>query len=170
MTQEELFSMLNKGGVSRDRALTEVYHEFFHLVGWCIKKGMPEEKALDAYSDTILALDRSVRAGKQIETLSAYLMGIIKHKLADNWRNKKTLLEEVHEDQVSTNPEPGVLDCLEKALEKIPDFCNNLLIDVGTGFTYPEISEKYDLPLDQVRRRVYDCRKKLGEMMDQICN
>ena len=170
MTQDELFNQLNKGGLSRDRAITHIYHEHFHLVRWCMKKGLSEEQALDAYSDSILALDRSVRSGKQIDLLSAYLMGIIKHKLADNWRNKKTLWEDVNENQAITQTEPGILDCLEKALKKIPEFCNNLLIDVGIGFSYLEISDKYELPIDQVRRRVYDCRKKLGETMNQICD
>lgn len=169
MTQNELFDRLLQGGPARERALTDLYREHFHLVRWCKKKGMPDDIALDTYSDTILALDRAVRAGKPIDSVPAYLMGIIKHKLADNWRNKETLLEEVDERHLISHPDPGILDCLEKALAKISGFCSNLLIDISIGLTYPEISEKYDLPLDQVRRRVYDCRKKLGETMDQIC-
>ena len=104
------------------------------------------------------------RGGKLI----AWAITIMKNIRTDDLRASKDNITDNVEDQVL--PSPDKTDMLEiidlnNALNALTEKCREVLILIGAGYSYNEISQNLHIEIGTVMSRLNRCREKLTEVM-----
>ncbi len=138
-------------------------------------------EAQDIAQEAFLLAYRKLRELKDIEKFGPWLYGITRNLCYSNLRNKKIQpesLDDVQQYHQLPNVVPMVpiteqgdslQNTLLKRLETLPEKYRTLLrLKYLEDYSYQEIAEMLDLPVDLVRSRLFEGRRILREGMQKI--
>ena len=132
MTEEEIIQGIKTGGRPQERSMQELFQAHKGLVGHGMGKyGLSEDAAIDAFSDSILALRRAVLNDKfrGDSKLSTFLYTIFSRRCVDQLRKKATHgVTPVSEYPDVPDLEPGIERKLftQEAFERLMGFMQKL--------------------------------------------
>ncbi|MEL6466131.1 MAG: sigma-70 family RNA polymerase sigma factor [Pseudomonadota bacterium] len=120
-------------------------------------------EAEDLVQDTLLSLCQRLRAGSEVEDLTAYAMRTLSNRARRGWRMQAT--DELEDDHALTESDALLrLDCADTlaAIEKLPKAQRQLMDLVVAGETSPRaLANATGLPLGTVMSRLARARAKL---------
>jgi RNA polymerase sigma-70 factor (ECF subfamily) len=128
--------------------------------------------AEDVLQDTFRSAWTSRHLYDQARSERAWLMAILRRRVADHWRR-----HESREKCVAAEfPQPGTVDadpfaaelsaCLQRALDRLPEELRETLLLVIVGeLTHQEAADLQGIPLGTVLSRVSRARSRLREFM-----
>lgn len=160
------------------RPLVEKYQTKVYLLA-CSILGNPSE-AQDIAQEVFLVAYKSLHQLKEREKFGSWLFGITRHLCYGSIRKHKIETEPI--DSVAYQDIPNVvpmrpseengvdiLSLLMNRLEQLPDKYQVLLrLKYLEDYSYQEISEMLDIPVDLVRSRLFEGRRMLREDMDNV--
>lgn len=129
-------------------------------------KDNPHKYALQILRNKIghMYRDRTSKVKLSLDSNNPYPHGLKKviEKCLDNYKSSDELLDEIVKKEQ--------IDQLQKAIGNLPDFCRSLFITILKGYDREELWRKYKSSLPKLnrnafRKRIFDCRKKLIELL-----
>lgn len=160
------------------RPLVEKYQKKVYLLA-CSMVGIPAE-AQDIAQEAFLVAYKNLHQLKDRERFGSWLFGITRNLSYTALRKQKIETESI--DSVAYRDIPNVvpmrpaeengvdiLATLMSRLEELPEKYRILLrLKYLEDYSYQEISEMLDIPVDLVRSRLFEGRRMLREDMDSV--
>ncbi|MBN2328483.1 MAG: sigma-70 family RNA polymerase sigma factor [Candidatus Omnitrophica bacterium] len=160
------------------RPLVEKYQMKIYLLA-CSMLGNPSE-AQDIAQETFLVAYKSLNQLKDQTKFGSWLFGITRNLCYSAMRRQKIKTEPI--DSVAYQDIPNVvpmrpseengvdiLSILMKRLDDLPEKYRVLLrLKYLEDYSYQEISEMLDIPVDLVRSRLFEGRRLLREDLDNV--
>lgn len=141
MTDAEIIEGILAGGRGQERCLQHLFQAHKGLVGHGMSKyGLEEEAALDAFSDTLLAVRKSILGGKfrGESKLTTFMFTIFSRRCVDQTRKKTTHgMTNVSEIPDMPDQEPGIeqklftqeaFDRLMGYMQQLGEVCQKILM------------------------------------------
>ena len=155
--------------------LTELFRAEYNRMVRFIRRQIDDTAARDAedvVQDVMLTLFDHADVLEPIENLSAYIYQALRNKVVDLYRRRKkleTLTETVRDVQRDTQREfeqEELLDFIFLALDFLDKESRAVLIATELeGYTFQELSEKWEIPLGTLLARKSRALKKLREKL-----
>ena len=174
-----------KGEVKQcNKAIHWIYNNELYrrkIFGFIRSSGGAEDAAEEIFQDGILNLVKSVRAGnyKMEYPLENYLFGICRY-LWFKWlrRNSKYKTGELPEQYNPVDQNTPEILLLEKEkretvaelMDKLGEPCKTILELWSAGHSAEEIAAAMSYSTDYARLRVYRCKRKVEELLDNDPN
>lgn len=173
-----LISQVLSGRRECYRPLVEKYQSKIYLLA-CSMMGNPAE-AQDIAQETFLVAYKNLHQLKDREKFGFWLFGIARNLCYGVMRKRKIETEPI--DSVAYRDIPNVvplrpaeehgvdiLTTLMNRLERLPEKYQILLrLKYLEDYSYQEISEMLDIPVDLVRSRLFEGRRMLREDLDDV--
>lgn len=148
------------------------------LLGFFIKRGVPEEDAADLVSDTFLAAWKSSKTSTvEPEMLRAWLFGIARKTLSRYRRGKvrrtalsdrlrSTLASDQLAQQATSQEDFGLAEHVRALIRCLPEVDREIVrLVYWDGFTQEEVAVILGKPATAVRARLSRARKVLREQL-----
>lgn len=146
------------------------------VVGTLVKKGCPEEKAIDFFSDAIVNFIKSChRPGFEIQSnLNNYIVGIAKNlflREVTKQKKERHITETSSKDNFQ-NPEIVILDNdrinpLRKLLDQLDETCRKVLLLWSEKNRMAEIAVQLNYKSEgMARKKKHQCLRKLYQIVE----
>ena len=155
------------------RPLVEKYRKIIYHIGFTLLRNISE--AQDITQETFLIAYKNLRELKDRKKFGSWLYGIARNLCYETLRKKRIEPELIHEimesekfNVVEMRPsDPNGEDLLESLLNKLESLPEKyrvlLYLKYLEDYSYMEIAEMLDLPVDLVRSRLFEGRRLLRE-------
>jgi RNA polymerase sigma factor (sigma-70 family) len=177
LTDRALIEMLCGLETDRQKALQHIYVEWGKEAVFTLQKqGTSMVDTKDAVQEALIILDRQVREGsfKQGQSLKNYFIGIAQKRVYVAQRSQKRVdyKGELPPLMQTETPETTYLDkeakdIIRQLLNTMETKCRDILKLYMLSYSMKEIRAKLNIVSDEMTRKTaFDCRKKLGQMID----
>lgn len=140
VTDKDFISQVLQGGQPQEKAIQTLFQTHQHWVSRGVKRyKLPQETALDAYTDAVLALRKQVLAGKfnGESRISTYMYTIFSRRCVDRVRKNTTqpVSELLSESIQDSRPDPAdqlitseKVAYLKRVMGQLSDQCRQILL------------------------------------------
>lgn len=131
----------------------------------------------EVYQDIMIEYAEDVRAGKVIESVSAYLYGIARHKIADRFRRKRIkqiLMSALPEQFINTcasvlfqdsTQQNDIRDKILRILAKLPnDYALIIRLKYIEGMPVKQIARSLSMSFKSVESMLFRARKLFAQL------
>jgi RNA polymerase sigma factor (sigma-70 family) len=146
---------------------TAVYRTAYYLMG-------NEHDALDATQEALLRIYNRISSYKGQSRFETWAQRIVTNICIDHFRRKKREVpypEEIHPADPKAGPaveRAGVVMDLREAIRRLPPPQRTaIVLRYMHDFSYEEIAEAMELPLNTVKSHLFRARKKLQEWLSE---
>jgi len=160
--EERLLKRIAAGESSAMERLHATYAD--RLFRYALLRTRDRQLAEDVVQETMLAAWRSASAYRGDSSVSTWLFGICRHKVADALRRCP---------QAETRPLPEAAVGDASAIEfwgtfdrLTPDDRELLLLAFHYGFSQQEVAQVLDVPVGTVKSRTFHARRRLQALME----
>ncbi|MDX2250540.1 MAG: sigma-70 family RNA polymerase sigma factor [Bacteroidia bacterium] len=178
---EEIIAGILAGGKDREKTITKLYKEYFHLTrtGKKLFRQLSREDLTDAYTSAILSLINEVinHRFRGDSSLWTFLFRIFKNKCVDILR-KNSSNPENHPEIPEYENEPGnifrgmeikeTFDRMLIVLDELGEPCKQIILDSEYfGYNAEEIAQRIGFKnARSVSSKKYTCLQQLREMLN----
>lgn len=148
---------------------TPLYRTAFYLIG-------NEQDALDITQDALIRVYTNIANYREEAQFKTWAQRIVTNLCIDRFRKKRELVSiDEHEITLKStqNVEEeilsyGMAEDIQRAIEKLPDhFRLVVVMRYIQDYSYNEISESLDLPLNTVKSHLFRARKLLQGLLQE---
>lgn len=182
--EREIIERLSANGISKRKAEEDLFNKYSYFIREGIRKfSIPEDDAIDIYSDTMLTAIEKI-ANKSFEgrsSLKTYIFQIFHNKCVDLLRKKTTNKNRVNQTvsitdmlfEISDSAKPVIQRLTEKAdweklktrLNTMGDNCRQLLLFFADGYNDKDIAVVLEYKTaDVVKTSRLRCLEKLRHL------
>ncbi len=173
MQEQELIKQIAKGDEKALRTLILMYNSRLFSYAYGILQNY--EDAEEAVAETFYQVWRSAKKYRGESRVSTWLFGVCRNVIRNMIRKNKrhpNMLEIREEDAViEEEAQPVEVELISKAIEKLPPIHREVLhLAYYEEMPYEEIAKILDIPVNTVKTRVFNARKKLLRIIEEMKN
>ncbi|RME13154.1 MAG: RNA polymerase sigma factor, partial [Aquificota bacterium] len=173
MREEELIARIARGDQQALKTLILMYNSRLFSYAYGILQNY--EDAEEAVAETFYQIWRSARNFRGDSRVSTWLFGICRNVIRNMLRKNRRhpfMLEIREEDAVVEEEiEPMEVELIAKALDRLPAIHREVLhLAYYEDMPYEEIARVLGVPVNTVKTRVFNAKKKLLKAMEELKN
>ncbi len=174
-TDEQLLEDVSKGDKDSGDAFREVYSRYSrNIMAYARLQAYNPELAADAFQEAWIGLYRTVSSGKKVGNISAILITIIRRRIADDIRNRKSTpvhlpLEDVDEIADKDRNDDTGTPAIDEALASLPPkYREPIILCKINGMKYAEIAELLGESQECIKKRIHRGINMLRDAIKQL--
>jgi RNA polymerase sigma-70 factor, ECF subfamily len=153
-------------------AMRELYDRYAGpLLRFATLRLRDPEEAADALQETMLAAWQSAPTFRGAATVSTWLFGICRHKVADQLRRRRAT-DPLSEGPGLATPDPadqaiGAVDALQALSRLSVEQQELLLLVFQAGLSQAEVAAVTEVPVGTIKSRVHYARRRLQALLTE---
>ncbi len=173
MREEDLIFKVAKGDQQALRTLILLYNSRLFSYAYGILQNY--EDAEEAVAETFYQIWRSARNYRGDSRASTWIFGVCRNVIRNMLRKNKRhpFMFEIREEDavVEEEVEPMEVELVVKALDRLPPIHREVLhLAYYEDMPYEEIAKVLGVPLNTVKTRVFNAKKKLLRTIEELKN
>lgn len=160
------------------KEIWQSFHKELH--GYILRRVRNTSLADDILQDVFEKITRKIRQLEEVENIQEYLYKMTRNTIADTFRKRKLIFEELayntSEQEEESNAEPPLNQivsscCVRPFIQQLPEKYKEAVLATDlNNISQKELAEKLDISYSGAKSRVQRGREKLKDMLQDCCN